>query len=71
MDKRAKNYNDRRLEEWANQIRLIVARANGEEVNIKLVEHEMPEMSLTEDEMITLPPPPRPRHFYQADRAKL
>ncbi len=63
MKKRAKNDEDRRLEEWADQIRLIVARANGEEVDIKLIEHEMPEVLPTEDEMITLPPPPRPRRL--------
>lgn len=56
MDKRAKSYNDCRLEEWANQIRLIVARANGEEVNIKLADHAMPETLPTEAEIKSLPP---------------
>jgi hypothetical protein len=63
MKKRAKNDEDRRLEEWANQIRLIVARASGEEVNVKLTEYEMPETLPTEDEVISLPPPPRPRRL--------
>lgn len=63
MKKRAKKDEDRRLEEWANQIRLIVARANGEEVNVKLAEYQMPETLPTVDEMLTLPPPPRPRRL--------
>ncbi len=66
MKKRVKRRPDYQLEEWANQIRLIVARANGEEVNIKLIEHEMPEVLPTEEEMITLPPPPRPRRLPRA-----
>lgn len=61
MKKRAVKNKDCGLEEWANQIRLIVARASGEEANVRLVEHEMPEVLPTEEEMITLPPPPRPR----------
>lgn len=56
MKKRAKKDADHRLEEWANQIRLIVARANGEEVNIKLAEHEMPETLPTAQEIVALPP---------------
>jgi hypothetical protein len=39
MMKRAEEDEDKRLFDWAAQIRLIVARANGEELNIPLAEH--------------------------------
>lgn len=41
MKKRAEQAEDKELEEWANRIRLIVARANGEELNIPLSEHRI------------------------------
>jgi hypothetical protein len=41
MKTRADQDNDKELEEWAAQIRLIVARANGEELNIPLTEHRI------------------------------
>jgi hypothetical protein len=43
MRKRAAESDDKELLEWAGHIRLIVARANGEEVNISLSQHQMPE----------------------------
>ncbi len=41
MKKRAVRDDDKKLEEWAAHIRLIVARANGEELNISLAEHRI------------------------------
>ena len=41
MKTRADRDDDKELEQWAAQIHLIVARANGEELNIKLAEHRI------------------------------
>ena len=41
MKTRADRDNDKELEEWASRIRLIAARANGEELNIPLAEHRI------------------------------
>jgi len=42
MKRRALNQEDRQLAQWASQIRLIVANANGEQVNVQLAKHQMP-----------------------------
>ena len=50
MKKRAEENGDKELEEWAARIRLIVARANGEELNIPLAEHRIAAPSATAKE---------------------
>lgn len=41
MKKRAEEQGDKELLEWAQSVRLIVARANGEELNISLTKHQI------------------------------
>ena len=41
MKKRAEENDDKELLEWAQSVRLIVARANGEELNIPLTKHQI------------------------------
>lgn len=41
MKKRAEEQDDKELLEWAQSVRLIVARANGEELNIPLTKHRI------------------------------
>lgn len=41
MKKRAEEAEDKELQQWASSIRLIVARANGEELNIPLTKHQI------------------------------
>lgn len=41
MKKRAEKTGDKGLSEWASRLRLIVARVNGEELNIPLSEHRI------------------------------
>lgn len=50
MKKRAEKNEDKELAEWASRIRLIVARANGEELNIPLAEHHIAAPSVTAKE---------------------
>jgi hypothetical protein len=47
MLKRAEKDGDKELFDWAAQIRLIVARANGEELNIPLAEHQIAAPNVT------------------------
>lgn len=41
MKERAEKQDDKELLEWAQSVRLIVARANGEELNIPLAKHRI------------------------------
>lgn len=47
MKKRAEQQEDKELFDWASNIRLIVARVNGEELNVPLAEHQIKSPSAT------------------------
>lgn len=47
MKKRAEKKDDKELLDWAYKLRLIVARINGEELNIPLSEHRIKSPSVT------------------------